>query len=109
MEEEELSPSLENYAVLTCLRLIHEGLPKLVKQRYGPELRSKTLASIKPEISQALDSLLEVLQASEDAKVMRATAYDFRSRSDPTQSRARPPQNRRPTPKCPLCKEAGLP
>ena len=108
-EKEELSPSLENYAVLTWLRLIHEGLPKLVKQRYGPELRSKTLASIKPEISQALDSLLEELQACEDAKVMRATANDFRNRSDLTQSRARPPQNRRPTPKCPLCKEAGRP
>ena len=108
-EEEELSPSLENYAVLTWLQLIHEGLPKLVKQRYGPELRSKTLASIKPEISQALDSLLEELQACEDAKVMRATANDFRNRSNPAQSRARPPQNRRPTPKCPLCKEAGRP
>ena len=108
-EEEELSPSLENYAVLTWLRLIHEGLPKLVKQRYGPELRSKTLASIKPEISQALDSLLEELQACEDAKVMRATTNDFRNRINPAQSRVRPPQNRRSTPKCPLCKEAGRP
>jgi hypothetical protein len=45
--------------ILTWLRLIHTELPALVKQRYGTELRSKTLASFKPEISQALDSLLE--------------------------------------------------
>ena len=54
-EDEELSPSLENFIVLTWLCLLHEELPRLVKQRYGTELRSQTLASIKPEISQALE------------------------------------------------------
>ena len=53
-EEEELSPTLENFAVLTWLRLINPALLKLIKQRYGTELRSRTLASIKTEISQAL-------------------------------------------------------
>ena len=47
-EDEEISPSLENFIVLTWLRLIHKDLPGLVKQRYGTELRSQTLASIKP-------------------------------------------------------------
>ena len=55
--DEELSPSLENLIVLTWLRLIDKNLPNLVKQRYGTELRSRTLASLKPEMSQALDSL----------------------------------------------------
>ena len=50
-DDEELTPSLENLIVLTWLRLIHSDLPRLVKQRYGTELRSRTLASIKPEIS----------------------------------------------------------
>ena len=63
-EDEELSPSLENMIVLTWLRLIHRDLP---------ELRSQTLASIKPEISQALDSLLEEISAANDAKVLRTT------------------------------------
>ncbi|KAL5005704.1 hypothetical protein ScPMuIL_016862, partial [Solemya velum] len=54
--DEELSPSMENMITLIWLKLIHSGLPRLVKQRYGTELRSRTLASIKPEISQALDS-----------------------------------------------------
>lgn len=43
--DNELSPSLENLITLTWLRLLHNDLPALVKQRYGPELRSKTLSS----------------------------------------------------------------
>ncbi len=62
--DEELSPTIENFIVLTWLHLIHSDLPKLVKQRYGRELWSRTLASIKPEISQALCSLLDELQSS---------------------------------------------
>ena len=60
--DEELSPSLENMVVLTWLRFIHRELPNLVKQRYITELRSQTLASLKPEILQALDSLLDEIQ-----------------------------------------------
>ncbi|PFX31306.1 hypothetical protein AWC38_SpisGene3850 [Stylophora pistillata] len=44
--DEELSPSLENLVILTWLRLVHSDLPTLVKQRYGTELRSRTLASL---------------------------------------------------------------
>ena len=33
-EDEELSPTLENFVVLTWLRLVNPALPKLVKQRY---------------------------------------------------------------------------
>ncbi|KAK3719573.1 hypothetical protein QZH41_006795 [Actinostola sp. cb2023] len=71
-EDEELSPTVENFVVLTWLRLIHPELPKLVKQRYGTELRSRTLASIKAEISQALSSLLDEIQAADDTKILRA-------------------------------------
>lgn len=62
--DEELSPSLENFVVLTWLRLLHPSLPRLVKQHYGTELRSRTLASVKPEISQALESLLDELHTT---------------------------------------------
>ena len=71
-DDEEMTPSLENFIVLTWLRFIHEDLPCLVKQRYGTELRSRTLASIKPEISQALDSLLNEVRSASEAQVMRA-------------------------------------
>ena len=49
--DEEMTPTLENMVVLIWLSLVHRDLPNLVKQRYGTELRSKTLASMKPEIS----------------------------------------------------------
>ena len=108
-EDEELTPTLENSLVLTWLRLIHPSLPRLGKQRYGTELRSRTLASIKPEISQALSSLFEEIGASDDDKILRAeVADDFRrprpgGRSDPKTRTRQPRQDK----VCPLCKQAG--
>ena len=67
--DEDLSPSLENMVVLNWLRLIHQELPRLVKQRYGTELRSRTLASLKPEISQALGSLLDEIHSMSETKI----------------------------------------
>ena len=114
-DDEELSPSLENFVILTWLRLIHSDLPKLVKQRYGTELRSCTLATIKPEISQALDSLLDEVRAGHDAKIMRAGGYtSMLARPSPSRSRqaedTRPAGSSRKVPQdrcCPLCKQAG--
>ena len=102
-EDEELSPSLENFIVLTWLRLINKDLPSLIKQRYGTELRSKTLASIKPEISQALDSLLEEIASTSEAKVLRA--FHSSIKDNPRRSPARSSDVKRPT--CPLCQQAG--
>ena len=61
------------------LERIHVKLPALVKQRYGTELRNKTLASIKPEISQALSSLLTELSSSEESsRILRAQGFQKR-------------------------------
>ena len=111
-EDEELTPTLENLIVLTWLRLIHNDLPKLVKQRYGTELRSRSLASIKPEISQALDSLLEEIHTSEDARVLRtATPQYHQNRSFQPHSSSKlnrfRRQSQRVNKQCPLCKQAG--
>ena len=76
--DEELSSTLENLVVLIWLRLIHPDLPGLVKQRYGTELRSRTLASLKPEISQASDSLFEEIRSTADSKVLRSNSARFR-------------------------------
>ncbi len=111
LEDEELSPTLENFIILTWLRLINPDLPRLVKQRYGTELRSRTLASIKPEISQALGSLLDELHSSEDAKSMRTTTTKS-TRAFPKSSSQRPPSRRRfpsNTKVYPLCRAAGYP
>ena len=42
--DEEMTASLENTIVLVWVQAINPGLPELVKQQYGPELRNKTLA-----------------------------------------------------------------
>ena len=63
--------------MLVWLQLIHKDLLCLVKQRYGTEVRSCTLASIKPEISQALSSLLDEIHGTEDARVMRTGVPNY--------------------------------
>jgi hypothetical protein len=80
--DEELTPTLENLVVLTWLRLIHPSLPRLVKQHYGTELRSRPLASIKPEISQALSSLF--IRASDDAKILHSAVTSDHYKPTPT-------------------------
>ena len=47
-------------------------MSSLVKQKYGAELRNKTLALIKPEISKSLDPLSDELKSSEDSKTLRS-------------------------------------
>ena len=94
---------------MSYTRLLHPDLPGLVKQRYGTELMSRTLASLKPEISQALDSLLEEIRSTSDSQVLRTTAARFRQ-FPPRPFYKSPPQPRasykRPK-SCPLCKQVG--
>ena len=100
---------MENFVVLTWRKLIHSDLPGLVKQRYGTELRSRTLASIKPEVSQALNLLLDEIRASNDAKVTRTATGTFR-RLTPVKS---PPRkglrSLRQSKSRPLFQQAGRP
>ena len=107
--DEVFSPSIENTITWYWLKLLHPGLPALVKQRYGSELRNKTLASIKTEVSQAMSSLLEELSSMEEAKVFRSNTRSFSnnkfSRSKPSSSFNR--QSNKVS--CILCKTAGRP
>lgn len=62
-------------STLYCSFMVQAHQPrvtKLVKQRYGPELLSRTLVSLKPEISEALDSLVNEIDCK--IKAMRASA-----------------------------------
>jgi len=92
--DEQLTPTLENTIVVLWLQLLHPDLPALVRQKYGSELRHKTLASIRPEISQALPSLLDEIRSLEETKVMRSASYQPR---------------RKPFKSCTLCKAMGKP
>lgn len=106
--DEDLTPSLENTIVFLWLQLVNPALPQLVKQKYGSELRNKTLASLKPEISLALPSLLEEIRAIEDTKVLRVAQTNTWKSARPQQPF--PATNRRRQQKsCVLCKAAGKP
>jgi hypothetical protein len=106
--DEQKSPSLENFIVLQWLTLIHKGLPKLVKTKYATELRTRTLASIKSEISQALSSLLEDLQTQQDARNMRATINRIpQSYHDKPRKRATREDKTGKERKCSICFNSG--
>ena len=105
--DEEMTPSMENVVVFLWLQRIHEGLPALIKQRYGAELRNKTLASIKPEISQALDSLLEELKSNNESRIMRLQISQHQRTKYPQQQN-RQQQNRRAKICC-LCRASNRP
>ncbi|KAI8494130.1 hypothetical protein Bbelb_284770 [Branchiostoma belcheri] len=103
---EEVTPSLENMVVLLWLRMLHPDLPSLVKQRYGAELRHQTLASIKPEISLALTTLLDELRNTEDIRTLRIR----HDRQHPSSYRPSNPQRSTSTSRnreCPLCTQSG--
>ena len=111
--DEKLTPTLQNTIVLIWLERIHAGLPGLVKQRYGTELRNKTLASIKTEISQALDSMLEELRSGSDTRVLRLQqprSSNYNQRNSGSNPRMQRNQPFRSNPKiCSLCKTANIP
>ena len=107
--DEAFSPSIENTITWYWLKLLHPGLPALVKQRYGSELRNKTLASIKTEISQAMSSLLEELSSMEEAKVFRSNTRSF-TNNKPSRFKPSSSFNRQSSKmSCILCKTAGRP
>ena len=69
--DEEITPTVENITVFLWLERVHVGLPALVKERYGTELRNKSIASLKSEISLSMDSLLDQLKSRESTSVLR--------------------------------------
>ena len=103
-----MPPSLENLFVLTWLRLVHSDLPALVKQFYSTKLYSRSLASVKPENSQALDSHLEEVRSTAAVKILLATVPKLR----PPSARAHYNTSQQPVTKsqvkfCSLCNQAG--
>lgn len=80
-----------------------------MKQRYGTELRSRTLASIKPEISQALTSLLDEIRTTNDAKIMRTAVGGYRKPIGNRSQYKVTTRPNRPSRSCPLCKQGNRP
>ena len=103
--DEELSPTVENVTVVLWLERLHVGLPALIKQRYGSELRNKSLASIKSEISLALDSLLEEVRANDNSCVSRINPRSRSGGNKSSFSKSSRPSSRY----CCLCRTANRP
>ena len=102
-------PTLANMIVFTWLKLVQPDHPNLVKHWYCTDLRSRSLASIKPEISQALKSFLEELHTAADSKVLRATTAKHKRRNPRTQCKnfTKPTITSRGPRSCPLSKQVG--
>ena len=100
-DREEMSPTLLNTMVVLWLRTIHQSLPALVKQKYSTELRTKTIATLREDISESIDSMLAELSGESAASISRSSFFNNpRGRQNGANSR----QSYRPTPKfCPLC------
>ena len=108
--DEIVSPTLENLIVLLWLEKLHPRLPALVKQKYATALRSKTLYSLKPEISMAIPSLLEEAQSVDEARIMRMGGSGSRNKSGYNKfDQARKPFTKKSTATCALCEQAGRP
>ena len=71
VNSETMTPTLMNICIVLWLRIIHPELPSLVKQKYATDLRNKTLASIRDEISESLNSLLSELTNKEEVNISR--------------------------------------
>ena len=102
LRSEEMTPTLYNISIVLWLRIIHPNLPALIRQKYATELRNKTLASIRDEISESLSSLLMEL-TGEEAAISRS--YRSRYQNKTKQNTSTRGNNR----SCPICKASGRP
>ena len=106
---EVVTPTLQNTIVLLWLERIHSGLPGLVQQKYGAELRNKSLASLKSEISLALQSLLNELDQGEDSQILRAQVTRNNNNRFPATFNNRSQQQQQGRKMCVLCEAARRP
>ena len=103
-DDELMTPTLENTITWLWLSLINPGLPQLVQQKYGAELRNKSLASLKSEVSQALPSLIDELSTVAETHVFRSSMRNF-NKFNKSFTDAR--STKKFSPNCSLCKAAG--
>ena len=99
--KEKISPTLLNMMVTLWLHTINSALPSMVKQKYTTELRNRSLASLREEISESLDSLISQVNG-EGACIARA----FYSKQGYGASKSTFTKQRT-TRVCPLCEATG--
>lgn len=72
-ENEVMSPTVERFAVMKWMQLIHPKIPALVKRTFAYDLQRATLADLQPQICDALDGFLQEIR-DEEAHVDRTRA-----------------------------------
>ena len=91
--------------VVLWLRAIHPQLPSMVKQKFTTELRKKTLATLREEISESLQAMLAELQG-ETANISRFN-YQGYQKKQYTGLKQKPFNNSKQVnesyKQCPLC------
>ena len=103
--KEVMSPTLLNSSVVRWLRAIHPSLPALVKQKFSTELRGKTLATIREDISESLDSMVAELNGETAASIARSGVFKGQRGKSYGQS----PFRQRSSKVCPLCDASNRP
>lgn len=106
-EDEFMSPTLENVLVWLWLSLINPRLPSLVHQKYGADLRNRSLASLKCEISVAIPSLLEEITSAADVQVFRNSIRNNTGGNRFPKSYSDSKPGKKFVKECCLCKAAG--
>ena len=102
LRSEVMTPTLLNLSIVLWLRIIHPSLPSVVKQKYATELRNKTLASIRDEISESLSSLLMEV-TGEEAAISRSSRFRYQKKNFKSSSA----RNSNKT--CPICSASKRP
>ena len=70
-DDEEMSPTLHCTMILQWLQILHPKLRDVVTRQFATQLRTGSYASIYPEISRSVSSLLKGITEGDDAAVCR--------------------------------------
>ncbi len=83
---EDMSPTVERWAVLHWMHLLHPRIPSLVKRTFATDLQRYTLKDLQPRIADAIDSFLEEIQQEDhrtDRVQTRASQIQHPRREEP--------------------------
>jgi hypothetical protein len=106
--DELLTHTLSNVLVVLWLKTINPNLPMMIKQRFTTQLRTRTLFSIRDDISEAIASVLGEMQDREYT-VNLAKGFNQKKNTYKSASKVTPTFSSQKKKCCCLCEAAGRP
>lgn len=106
-KDEELGAWGESILFIHWLTIINPALPRLVKQRFGTDMRCRTPASMKDEVSKSLQSLIDELEGNSESRIMRVQGQGQYRKSRYKDKGKKKQQASRNGPFCPYCHAMG--